>query len=154
MARKRKLSPEVTEDALQEVWLAAWQKRDEFVGEDAARYLHAWLRVTMGRKIVDALRRRRSVSLETLAQEPAALVETGRAAARRDWLAARLDEMATAESLNSRLFYGHFGSGRTIADLATKNDMTAKAVERRICRQLDKLRQAATEDGLMEDAEP
>lgn len=148
MARKRKLSPEDTEDALQKVWLAAWQKRDQFVGEDAARYLHAWLRVTMGRKIVDALRRRRSLSLETLAQEPMTSVETGLAAARRKWLAAWLDEMGADESPNARLFYGRFRDGRTNADLAAENNKTEKAIYHCIYRQIEKLRQAMEEAGL------
>ena len=148
MARNRKLSPEDTEDALQKVWLAAWQKRDLFVGEDAARYLHAWLRVAMDHKIVDALRRCRTVSLETLAQEPMTSVETGLAAARRKWLAARLDEMEADKSPNARLLCGRFRDGRTNADLAAENNKTEKAVECCICRQIEKLRQEMEEAGL------
>ncbi len=154
MARKRNLSPEDTEDALQETWLAALKKRPQFGGKDIERPLYAWMRGVMRHKIVDYVRRRRLVSLENLTMGPAAFTEVEVESERRAWLEEKLEAMASEESLNARLFCGHFRDGRTMAELATEEGLSAKAVESRICRQIETLRRAATREGFNVEAVP
>jgi len=67
---------------------------------------------------------------------------------RSTWLAAQLEEASKEGSLNGRLLCAHFQDGRTIAGLAAEMSLTEKAVERRISREIDKLRQEAVLGGL------
>ncbi len=145
-----KLSPEDVEDALQETWCSVLKELPQFVGEDAERQLDAWMRTVMRNKIVNAVRRRQFVSLENLAMESMASPEMEIELKRRAWLDARLEEMTADGALNGQLMYGHCRDGRKIADLAAEYEMTAKAVESRICRQIEKLRDAAAEEGLVD----
>jgi RNA polymerase sigma factor (sigma-70 family) len=146
-----RLSPDQTEDAIQEVWLAALKNLHRFRGENAARRLHGWMRKVMRCKAVDARHRmhcHRTLPLDTLPAEPMEAKDTGIDRERSTWLAARLDEATKQESLNCRLLCAHFQDGRTIADLAAEAGLTKKAIECRIYRWISKLRQAAAVDGL------
>ena len=67
---------------------------------------------------------------------------------RSTWLAAQLEEASKEGSLNGRLLCAHFQDGRTIAGLAAEMSLTEKEVERRISREIDKLRQEAVLGGL------
>jgi RNA polymerase sigma factor (sigma-70 family) len=148
MAARSELSPEDAEDAIEEVWLAVLPNLHLFVGKDTEREMDAWMRAVMRHKIGDVLRWRRLVSLESPTVEAMASAEAGVETERRAWLEARLDEKAAEGSLNGQLLCGHFRAGRRIAELAAEHGMTEKAVESRICRQIDKLRQKAAEAGL------
>ncbi len=149
------------EDAIQEVWLAAWRERNRFHGKDAVRKLCGWMRQVMLHKIADEFRhmaRHHAVSLDTLPMAPAIPEGDELDWKRREWLAERLKETVTDDSLNDRLLRGRFIDGRTNAELAAEEDQTEKAVESRICRLIKELRQMATKDGLIvpsqEDGSP
>jgi RNA polymerase sigma factor (sigma-70 family) len=147
MARKTRLSAEDIEDAIHETWLAALRNLPRFLGNDPERHMNAWMRAVMHHKIADVIRRRSLLSLEDLAMEPSAFIIAVDRSEQRAWVEARLADMAVEASLNARLLCGHFCDGRTIAELAAESEMTQRAVESRICRQIEKLRQEAAKDG-------
>jgi RNA polymerase sigma factor (sigma-70 family) len=147
MARKTRLSAQDIEDAIHETWLAALRNLPRFLGNDPERHMNAWMRAVMHHKIADVIRRRSLLSLEDLAMEPSAFIIAVDRSEQRAWVEARLADMAVEASLNARLLCGHFCDGRTIAELAAESEMTQRAVESRICRQIEKLRQEAAKDG-------
>jgi len=65
------------------------------------------------------------------------------------WLAKRLEEMAEEDALNARLVRRHFLQGRSYTELAAAEGLTEKAVERRISRTINQLRQRAAKEGLL-----
>lgn len=146
------------EDVLQEVCLAlvTSERPPFFMGERRSRQLRWWIRKIMRNKVVNALRQLRSgiEALADLAMEPAAPGEGETERKQHLWLREQFEEMAEDESLNARLLYRRFVEGKTNKELAAEyskeqNNLTEKAVECRICRQIEELRQKALEAGLL-----
>lgn len=151
IAAAKGLPPDQTEDAIQEVWLAALKNLHRFRGENAEQRLLGWMRKVMHYKAVDVHRSmycRRVLPLDSLPAERMAAKDAGNDRERSNWLAARLDEAGKQESLNCQLLCAHFQDGRTIADLAAEAGLTKKAIECRIYRWISKLRREAVVDGL------
>lgn len=155
MAAAMNLPEDTADDVVQEVWLATVANWPRFRGKDVEQRLGGWMLQVMHNKIVDALKDlgRRPGSLDALRLKPMSPDGGGIDGERRAWIEERLEETAADESLNGRLLRGRFRDGRTNAELAAENDLTEKAVERRICKMIAGLRQDASEVSLLETSE-
>lgn len=136
------------EDVVQEAWLSVIVHAEQFTGVDVQRRVRCWLRQVVHGKAVDLLRHRCSCPCESLDEEEVDLIDDMEAmhmetAERRECLEALLEKVRRGNEENLRLLNAHFYQEASIREVAGESGRTAKSVECRIRRLLDKLRELA-----------
>ncbi len=139
------LSAEV-EQVVQDAWLAAVKKREEFLGTDIEQRLRSWLRNVVRHKAQDLRRHLALCQFETLDGESLELLddsatECAEAAEVRETVHALLESVRVGNEESHRLLCEHWLQGRSYEELAHEYAMKPCAIESRIRRLLKKLRE-------------
>lgn len=147
---RMKVPPFMIEDLIQEAWLSAVRRRDLFVGSDARRRLHGFLRKAVHDQAVDLHRHLDPFPCQSFDGQETALSDEAEArraewAEQHEWLEALLENVGRDHERNKELLRAHFFQGVTVAELAQRLEMTVDAVDCRIRRLVEKLREKARE---------
>ena len=145
---RMRVPPFLIEDLVQEAWLSALQQDDPFVGEDGKRRLHGLLRKVVHDKAVDLRRHLDLIPCQSFDGQEMALIDEAEAqraemTEQREWLEALLEEAGGDHQENKEWVRAHFFQRVTVAELAQRSGMSVDAVESRIRRLVDKMREKA-----------
>jgi|SRR5579884_208621 len=145
---RRKVPPLLIEDLVQEAWLSAVQHGDLFVGGNARRRLRGFLRKAARDKAVDLRRHLGLLFCQSFDGQEMALIDEAQAqraelAEQHEWLEVLLENVGGDHQENKELVHAHFFQGVTVAELAQRLDMSVDAVDCRIRRLVEKMREKA-----------
>lgn len=154
---RMKIPPFLIEDLVQEAWLSAVQHSelfDQFEAREPKRRLLGFLTKVVHDKAVDILRRLDCYPCESLDAEEAEPIDDAeakhaKAAEQREWLETLLAKIRPGHEDNVLLFRLHFFEEYSIQQLAQKFGITTDAVDGRVRRLMNKLREAA--EGSLEE---
>lgn len=137
--------PEV-ERVVGETWLEAVKNRNHFTGDEIKQRLHHWLMKAVRGKAVDALRRLGRHPCESLGAREEQLIDdtesrNAESSELQEWFDALLDKVSPGHDESVRLFRAHYVEGLSIQELAERFGMTTDAVDSRIRRVREKVRE-------------
>ena len=145
---RMRIPPFLIEDLVQEAWLSAIQHRDLFVGGHVKRRLRGFLRKVVRNKVVDVRRHSalypcQSFDGDEMEWRDEAEARHSAMAEQHELLEALLDDAGGDHEENKCLVRAHFFQGVTVSELAERSGITVDAVDSRIRRVLDKMRDSA-----------
>jgi RNA polymerase sigma factor (sigma-70 family) len=146
------------EHVVQEAWLAAVERREQFKGADVEQRLRRWLRNVVRHKAEDLRRHLGLCRFESLQGESLELPDDGgtecrEVAEQNEWLQVLLAKVRVGNEKSHRLLCAHFLDKRSYEELASDFKMKPCAIESRIRRLLEKMRDVVDEDSRGHDTD-